>query len=507
MSNHRTRHREKQREQAAAVTRQANTAPKIFKMAGFDAANYSTKRGWIDHLPLDTSKEATGGTLRTLLQKSRWLCANNGYAGFVVEGLSRLIGYHSIQPATTDKKWNRIAEAAWKNRAKMPSVFDRAGKLNHATWQLALSRRRLRDGDCLDVLMQADSGAAMILPYEAHQIGNGQNGMDIPANLKDGVWVDKFGRHMAYRLVDPADQMKFANVDATSAIYYADQTNTGRHRAVPPLAHAINDLLDITETFGDMKMGVKLRHYLGVFRKRQHQGAGPMGLFTEPTPTAIADSNSTTTVGGTTTTQRNLVNLEDAQATGGVAGLAAGEDLGTISLDSPGPNEQAFIKMLLEKIALGLGLPPSVVFMLAGLTGPEVRLHMGLLARWTEVEMLRLLIAAQKHYFYWLACEFQRGALPFPDDDQWWMAIYVPQADLSIDRGREGRLALEELRVGANSLGKIWEQKGCDWEDQIEQQAAIIARASEIAAGHSLTLADIMPGWAPPNQQQQTLTK
>lgn len=509
--NHRSRHREKQAEQQRELARQAETPPHIFKMSGFDGANFSTRRGWIERLPLDTSREATGNTLCELLRRSRWLVANNGYAGFIVEGLSRLIGYHSVQPATKDKEWNRLAEASWRNRTKLPSVFDRAGKLNHATWQLSLSRRRLRDGDALDVLMQADSGAALIVPYESHQIADGAWTSAKPDALRDGVFIDKFGRHVAYRLVDPQDPNSFARVDASSCIYYADQTSTGRVRAIPPLAHAINDLLDISETFGDIKQGVKLRHYLGVYRKRQQQGAGPMGLFTEPTPTAIADTTSTTTSGGTGATQRNLVNLEDAQANNGIAGLAAGEDLGTISLDSPGPNEQAFVKMLLEKVALGLGLPPSVVFMIAGLNGPEVRLHMGLLKRWIEIELLRLLIAVQKHYFYWLACEFRRGALPFPRDPNWWNAIYVPQADLTIDRGREGKLALEELRVGATTLADVWEQKGADWEDKLEAQATIIARAAEIAASHSLGLADIMPGWANPNgaapvQQSDALT-
>ena len=507
--NHRSRFRDKQRANTAALEQRASTPPKIFNAFGYDAANASAKRGWVQHFPLDTAKEATGYVRELLLKDSRWLVANDGYASFCVEGLSRLIGYYSVQPATKDKAWNRIAEAHLKNHNKSPSVFDRSGKLNHSTWQLAMSRRRLRDGDALDVLLRAESGRGMIVPYEGHQIGNGPQMKQDP-RLIDGVTVDKYGRHMSYRLLDMQDRTKWATVDASSCVYYGDQTHTGRVRPVPPLAHAINDLKDLIEIGSEMKLGIKNRQYLGIYRKRQQAGGGPAGLFTEVTPMATDDSTSTTTTSDTGTTQKNLVNFEQAQEVNGIAGLGAGEDLGTISMDSPGPNEQQFMISRLEKVALGIGLPPSVVFMITGLTGPEVRLHMGLLKRWIEVELLRLLIAVQKHYFFWLASEMERGALPFPDDDEWWQAIYVPQADLTIDRGREGKLALEEMKVGATTLADIWEQKGADWEDKIEAQAMIISRASEIAAVNGLTLSDLMPGWKNPQimqVEQQSLTQ
>ena len=489
--NRRSRHRRK-----IAEAREGNLPRpqkrQVYDFAGFEGGRMdSTRRGFITPLPLDTAKELTGGARLTMLRNCRWLAANNGYAKMMVRGLANLIGYYSVQPATTDKEWNRIVKSHWCNRTRVPAVFDRAGKVDFRLWQLALSRSRLRDGDLLSVLTSADSGAALVQNYEAHQIDDGMMiGEQRPKDLQDGVFVAASGRHKAYRIVDANDPKKVARVPAEAAIYYSDFDNLGTVRGISIMAHAVTDLLDMVEIDADAKLGIKRKQWVGLYRKRAKPAPPPGGLFTDPTPTS---AGTTTTADGVT--QQQLVNVESVYQSGGIPALEEGEDFGVIESDQPGPNEDVFNKRLLHKIALGAGLPASTLFAMAGQTGPEVRFHMALTARWIEIELLRLQVAVSKYYAFWLSREIQRGALPLPDDENYWSAIYIPTADLTIDRGREGRLALEELKLGATTLADIWEAKGGDWEEKMTLQSHIIQRASEIAAADGQQLSQVLPGW------------
>lgn len=465
--------------------------------SGVEAAKWTPNRGAMDYAPLDTSRVLTGGARKTVLRKCRWLEINDGYARFLVHGLANLIGYFQIQPATKDKAWNKIAERHWKNRIKTPAVFDRLGKFNHARWQLALSRGSIRDGDILTLKTYAESGAGQILVYGGHQIDNGAK---TSANLRDGVFVDNLMAHTGYNLVDPSDAMsKGTTVRASDAIYYGDFSDAAQVRPMPRFTHAVNDLHDIAEIDLDSKLGIKRRQFIGLYKKRAHQNiSGNLGLGVYQSPhTEVGVDVTNTSAGDVETTQKTLINVEGVTDRTGIATLEAGEDYGVVSADNPGPNEREFNKALLTKIALGVGLPPSTVFAMLGAGGPEVRFHMALLQRWIQIELLNLLTAVQQHYFWLIGTDIARGVLPEPDADEWWNNIAIPCSDLTIDRGRELNGKISALKVGALTHADIYGEAGKDWEDQLELQAEIIAKASELAAEKSLNLADLMPDWNP----------
>lgn len=515
MSSHRSRHRAKMRAEEGSrfpvqgslliqtgnrEQRTGNPVHDILAYSGVEAAKWSPNRGWLDYPPLDTSKVATGGTRKTLLKTSRWLTVNDGHARGVVYGLANLIGFFTLQPATKDKAWNKIAEAHWKNRTKNPAVFDRTRKFNHARWQLALSRGNLRDGDILTALTFAESGAGQILVYNGHQIDNGKK--KDTASFRDGIYHDQFHAHEGYNLIS-SDGEQSTQIKASDALYYGDFADAGELRPMPRLTHAMNDLRDISEIDLDSKLGIKRRQFIGLYKSRQKAtNYGPQGAW-QPTHT----ETSTTDTNADATTQTTLVNVESVTEKTGIGSLEEGEDYKMLSADNPGPNEREFSKALLSKIALGLGLPPSAVFAMLGAGGPEVRFHMAILKRWIEIELLNLFPVVQSHYFWLMGTDMHRGVLPFPDDDQWWTNIAIPSADLTIDRGRELSGKISALKVGALTHADLFAEAGKDWEDQMEIQGEIIARASEIAAEKALDggLSAMWPEWskapAPPRAQ------
>jgi hypothetical protein len=507
MSSHRSRQRAKARaleQQHAAqmhLQRATGTSSRpadVLNYLGVEAARWTPNRGQMNFAPLDPGAVLTGGNRKTVLRKSRWLCYNDGYARFLVNGLANLIGYYTLQPATKDKAWNKIADRHWKNRIKSPAVFDAARKLNHARWQIALSRAALRDGDVLTALSYAQSGAGQVLLYGSHQIDSGSR--EEKAGFHDGVYYDQFRAHTGYNLVSKFDgSEKGTTIRASDAIYYGDFQDSAEVRPMPRLTHAINDLHDIIEIDLDSKLGIKRRQFVGIYRKRQKANSQPFGLGVYQAPHVEEGSNVTSTnADGTTAAQQNLVSVEAVTERTGLGSLEEGEDFGVVESDQPGPNEREFNKSLLSKISLGIGLPPSVTFSILGAGGPEVRFHMAQLQRWIQIELLNLLTAVQAHYFWVMGTDMARGALPFPDDPEWWTHIAIPCSDLTIDRGRELSGKIAALKVGALTHADLYAEAGNDWEERIELQAEIIAHAAAVAAQKGLTggLADLMPDWS-----------
>jgi len=501
MSSHRSRHRAKIAAAQSALpsfpaARPAQGVRDFLNYSGVEAARFTPNRGTMDYAPLDPSKVLTGSARKTVLRKCRWLAINDGYAKFLVHGLANLIGYYTIQPATKDKAWNKLAEKHWKNRIKNPAVFDRTGKFNHPRWQLALSRGSIRDGDILTVLTYAASGAGQILMYGSHQVDDGNKKAD---NLRDGVYHDNLFTHTGYNLVDAKDDTKSTVIKASDALYYGDFQDPCELRPMPRFTHAVNDLHDIAEIDLDSKLGIKRRQFIGLYKKRQSAkfgGPNGLGVYTAPVTTA-GPTITATAADGTTSSQQTLVSVESVTERTGIASLDEGEDYGVIQADNPGPNEREFNKTLLSKISLGLGLSPTVVFSMLGAGGPEVRFHMAMLQRWIEIELINLLATVQSHYFWVMGTDMARGALPFPDDDEWWNHIAIPCADLTIDRGRELSGKINALKVGAITHADLYAEAGRDWEDQIELQGEIIAHASRVAAEKGLSggLSDLMPDW------------
>jgi capsid protein len=495
--NHRSRYNKKMAAAKAAIGEavthiagQRQKPPKFYDLAGFDGANQSDRRGHVWWPSMSGARELTGSDRWRVMKKIRWLYANNGHARRVINGLANLIGYLSPQAITTDNDWNRVAEKHFARFAMTPFVFDRAGKMDFRTWQIANSRGRLKDGDFLSVLGQTTTGRAQLICYEATQIDNGTSTVPDNERLVDGVFRDRFGRHVAYSIVDPDQNERVARISAEDCIFYADFERPNQVRGYPALAHAVNDLLDIVEIDGETKVGIKRALYVGVYRKHQAANTGPMGLLS---PVVSEDTGLDATIDGAT---KNIVqNVENILSAGGIPNLGQGESLETLADDRPGPNQREFVQALLEKIALGLGLPPSVVFSITGQTGPEVRFHMAELARWLAHEQDRLRRICQRYWVYFWAREFENG-YPMPRTEEWWAAAWVPQADLTIDRGREGRLALEELRIGATTLADIYAAKGEDWEEKLELHSQILSRARDIAAGYGLSLQEIFPAWS-----------
>lgn len=483
----RPRHRNRDSRPApTAATPGGSAGVHPFNLSGFEAANPSQRRGWIPWTTLDSAKVLTGGDRKTILRNANWAYANIGLARRIVNGLANLVGYLTPQAQTDDGDWNSEAEALFRSRAGSASVFDRAGKLDFFSWQIANTRARLKDGDILTVLTETDAGTARVIVYEANRIDDGSP-LERRDDVRDGVYVDKFGRHTAYRVVDPEDPKKYTAIPASDAIFFADFERPGQVRGISALAHALIHLQDRAEVWGDIKHAIKVAAQVGMQKVKDLPGPYPGQNFTPPEPLSTGATDSA----GNDIKQ----NTEKILGSGYVVPMQPGEKYELLHDDRPHPNQREFLEDLVRDIAWGVGVAPEVLWQLAGQTGPNTRYLMAELQRYLAQEQTRLAVICQRFWVYFIAKEINAGRLRIPADEMWWKCDWIPQPDLTIDRGREGNLQLEQLRHGAITFDDIYRSNGADFESSITIQIKRLESAREKAEAAGFTLEQVMPGF------------
>jgi TusA-related sulfurtransferase len=346
--------------------------------------------------------------------------------------------------------------------------FDRAGKFNFRSAQRMLQIKKRVDGDILTVLTTNDAGTAPAVAfYEAHQLANPENGGEA---WQDGVKIGKGGVHLAYGL--KGDDDKVTVVPAGSVIYFGAFDSPGHPRAISPFAHAVNHSIDITEIRADTKHGIKAAAQVGLQAysdTQAQQGKAQQGM-----PGVLKKE---VVRGGTNADgeeEKWVVQTRKAYGGGALADLPPGKKLEVLHDARPSTNQMQFMDELIRDISVGFGLPPEVIWKMINLTGPGVRFIMDYAGRWIEDEQAQLEEWAERVWLYFTAWEIVHGNLELPKkadkkgaESDWMEVEFLPQRDLTIDRGKDGKLQLEILDRGLGTEADFHRAySGKDFEEQ-----------------------------------------
>jgi capsid protein len=423
--------------------------------SSYDGANWSERRGYVDWSTLDTRIELDSFSRQELIRRVRWLTKNVGFMKGIVNGLSDLVGYLMPQARTGDEEWNAAAEVNYNARAGTPLVFDASGKFDVYDAQLLQTRSWLRDGELLTALTETPTGGARVAFYEAHRLANPK---ESGPTWLDGVQANNMGRHVRYGLSSQDGRVR--QLDARDVIYFGDWQSCGHHRSVPPLAHAVNHAIDITEVWADTKHAIKTAGLFGAYLtnsdekgSRERPGLGH---------NMVAKKNS----------EGDAFNSAEVWAGGGGGGvpdLPKGKDFKILHDARPHPNIRDLIRDLIRDIALGTGCPPEIIWELSGLNGPGVRFLMERLDRWIAARQKPLRAWASRHYIYHLAKEMKAGRLRPCRDERWWKVAWIGQKSMTIDRSRD-KDQLDLYDGGMTTLSDFYAQRGKDWEEQVKQK-------------------------------------
>ena len=456
MSSRKSKRRYASRQVAVAST----LAPESF--SGFSGANFSLDRGKVFWPSLDTRMELDSFSRDELIRRIRWLFSNEGFIRGLIRNAATLVGYQSPQANSGDEEWDELAEQSFRDSCMTPEVFDHGGRFDFEDAQLMLKRCRYKDGDAFTVLTEWENGRAKFAFYESHQL---RNPSDRPSyeTWTDGVLVGAGNRHLAYSFWDPEKQ-KCVIISARDVILSGEYDTPGHTRPVPPLAHAVNHAIDITEIWANYKAAIKASSLFGAVREMD--GTAPSrartGLAGPPSRvTNLPDSDN--------------IEISMAWKGGQIPRLTPGEKIKTLQDERPHPNVQDHVRTLVRDLSIGFGLPPEVIWEMGRLTGPGVRFILDVSDRWIKNQQRIDRRWCRRVWVYYIAKEIKNGRLRMPVTKEgtparWWSVIFTSQRNLTIDRGKESSSRIKEIEAGVATMSGWDDVDGNYWKDRIRQR-------------------------------------
>ena len=216
--------------------------------------------------------------------------------------------------------------------------------------------------------------------------------------------------------------------------------------------------MDITEIRALVKGGIKTSHLFGAVRQassptvpRSRQGlAGAPGYESR--------TRSGNTAAGEAATITEKFEISNVWGGNQIPRLPSGEELKILHDSRPAQNQMDFMEILGRDMSIGYGLDLEVTWHVAGLTGPSVRFVLDKADRWIRNRQATLENWCRRVWVYAIAKEIKSGRLPMPADPRWWQVNFIPQRNLTIDRGRDLRGRMEAVAAGYDSEENFCEE-------------------------------------------------
>lgn len=462
----------------------------------------SASRGHIVFPTLDTSREINTANRTEVLRKARWLYNNDPFAKRCADGVSRMIGWMMFQPKTPDGEWNVLAKKVALDIALSPRLFDRAGKFNFFTYQLLLSRRLGIDGDMLNLATLSPTGSTQILAVEAHQVGSHIESKSAPEPLfYDGVRADPQGRHQAYSVLDPRDPRKTKIYRPGEAHLSLRYERAGQNRGMSAFHPVVNGMLDTREIENDMTLGIKTRNLIGFYMApREGADAGPALKGAGGLQAGLKQYRREVTQGADDAdipADEELLSYEEVFR-GGNVGKFDDYEPKVLESAQPHENEMAFLNYRVRRASLGFDIAPELLWDIGQLSTNSQRWLAADAQEMLETRRMETLIPfCNWWWFHTIGAEIASGRLREPKIPKklqnfvgWWTCDWIPPAKKTIDRGREGKLALDERRAMLRTFDEHYAEYQQDWSSEISQWLDEIVAIKNMAAAKNLSQAE-----------------
>lgn len=214
--------------------------------ARYDAAQTfdESKNHWVDADALDADSSHSKSVRATLVQRSRFEIANNGYSDGIAQTYATdLVGGvgPKLRMRTTSNRFNQMVEKEWQRWAK-------AVKFRRKLWCMAHAKHA--DGEGIGVL-RTNPGVKHpvkldVVLYETEQCqtpaiewGRGQI---------DGIKYDEFGNVAWYDILQEhpgsqfswMDRFKVEHVPAEFVLHWYKLRRPGQHRGIPETTSTLN---------------------------------------------------------------------------------------------------------------------------------------------------------------------------------------------------------------------------------------------------------------------------
>lgn len=342
----------------------------------------------------------------------------------------------------------------------------------------------LVDGDCgtAKILRRDANGAIVGEPqlqlFTTDQIGNdGTEGYD--SRWREGVLRDDVGAALRYRVlkeyVPGVSQRRSFDYAARDFLLVLDRKRIGLGRGIPWSHHGHDNGMAIMDLDALEKAAAYVNSFFAAWIET------PTGETPEALEEVIMQRlHSQTTeqdVSGTLTTQTEQVTRRFMNLFGGgaIPVFKQGESMKTWKSDRPGPVQTGYMTWLAQQYAIGYKIPPSMVWLIAGGTGPENRVSLTQ-ANWFFRSLMRLVVSRfAKPVRDWcllyglLAGKINGGKLPKNGAD-YRLARWRGPKDMTIDERYFYKTWLDRLKDGKGTEEEFYALLGQDADQQARKR-------------------------------------
>lgn len=451
----------------------------------FGAQSDELKRQELATFARDTRVQMSWGARTTLLLISRTLAENYGPAR-ALQNLARFVGYLRPQCQSGDTTFDELAEKRFHEIAGNKYIFDASGRHTFYSFQQEANYRRYVDGDIFAIMTSDRFGRARVAAREAHLV---ESGMAIPQNgWYDGVRINSDGRPIQYRFINPDvayPTLRPKVIGAGAVHHMATFAALGATRGTPAFSHALNDFRDLIETKSFVKQAIRLAAQIGLTKKKDDTINGQPGeIFGIGAPIQTGPYTPPgESVPDPVPEDYPSVKFEDYIS----GGLISQVPLETLQDERPHPNQEDFKKSLLREAAVGIGVPPQLLYFMDSPGGAEMRTLIDLFSRFVMSEYENHLEPlCQRFWSYCIAREIIEGRLPMPSTGTFWAVRWVRPRSLTADFARVNKTEIDLRKANMTTFQDWYDVAGSNWEDKIEQLGIEAQRLMDTEKKYSL---------------------
>lgn len=449
-----------------------------FAGQGITAADYSEARGFIYFPNLKGADQFKGYSRQETIRRCQWLVWNVG-AARVLHKLARWVGAVDITPATNDAKFNKTV-SAWDRAKHVRSRRSYALTRRHTRpeWLVNNTFLTLRDGDALAVRARDAQGAPAAGVYESLLVDSGSL-----EGFSEGIRLSPHYEHLDYAVRDGNSRDKATIISAAHCHLFSNPETHANVRGTPALVHAVNRLLDFRE-IDNALLKVLKAHQLVAWAFTKEPGTPnaairPVSGASRKT-TIPAERPGSAETGTTTAATKRTIN--DVFDSGEMLDLPPGVKPEKLTDGRDFPAETAVKADIYHQLALGLGLPVELLFLLDKLTGPGVRFVLRQAQQWREWWLDQQVSWVVPDYAMRLEHAIRTGELPRCSDPFFWRHTIRYPAAITIDDGRDARAQIARLEAGLTTWEDEYGEQGDDWREHVEQRVEELRYAQELLA-------------------------
>lgn len=469
--------------------------------SGIAAANDSQDHGYIFFPNLNGKQQFTEYTRREARRRSQWAAWNIPPARKATRDLARWVGSISIRPATTDPIFNAALQEWWtETYERRPGAYEATGKFTASEFLTNALFSTFRDGDMLAVHATDESGAPIVVAVESALVDNPTRSAG--NDWSDGVRIGPNYRHLAYNIRAESTSGSDVIIPAGSAHLFANYETHSATRGTPALIHAIPQIISYREVDNASLKILKIHSLFGLVVERQ---AGTVASEINPLSGKSRVDNlaevGTKPMPGVPASAKIPRRVNEVVDSAEIANLPPGVSIKPLTDGRDFPSQAAVKNDIYAQIAMGLGVPVELLFMLDKLTGPGVRFVLRQAQEWRLTWLDKQVGFAVVDYIRRVEYAIRTRQVPRPKDPRWWRhAINYPRS-VTIDEGRDAAAQRSRLETGLTTWAMEYGEQGETWQDQIKQRVAELKFAQEQCAAAGIDPTLLMPSAGSPPPQ------